>query len=225
VYCQGHHYSATCDKVKDVKARKDILLKNGRCFNCLKANHKLKDCCSQKICCNCHQRHHQSICTSGLSAEAEHFVPQSKLKEPVIAEGNKDTQGSYYLSSNATDTRQFKGGILLQTAQAIALEETGTRQAPVRILFDCGSQRSYVTENLCSKLGLSPIQSERLHLNTFGDAQHKTRNCKSYKLCLSKPVSLDKTEILVLSFPVICANLAPVVNVAQFSHLMCLELL
>ena len=54
-YCQGHHYSASCDKVKDVKARKDILLKNSHCFNCLKANHKLKDCRSPKTCRNCHQ--------------------------------------------------------------------------------------------------------------------------------------------------------------------------
>jgi len=164
VYCQGHHYSAACNKVK---ARKNILLKNGCCFNCLKANHKLKDCRSPKTCCNCHQRHHQSICTSGLSAEAEPFVPQSKPKEPVTAEGIKNTQCSYYLS-NATDTRQFKGGILWQTTQAIALDETGTWQAPVRILFDCGNQRSYATENLCSKLELSTIRSERLHLHTFG---------------------------------------------------------
>ena len=222
-YCQGHHYSASCNKIKDVKARKDILLKNGRCFNCLKANHKLKDCRSPKTCRNCHQRHHQSICTSGLSANAEPFVPQSKPKEPATAEDNEDTQGSYYLS-NSTDAQQFRGDVLLQTAQATALDVTSKRQAPVRVLFDCGSQRSYVTENLCSKLELSPIRSERLHLNTFGDAHHKTRNCKSYKLCLSKPGSLDKTEILVLSFPVICANLAPLVNIAQFSHLMGLEL-
>ena len=79
-YCQGNHYSASCDKVKDVKVRKDILLKNGHCFNCLKANHKLKDCRSPKTFRNCHQRHHQSICTSGLSPEAEPFIPQSKPK-------------------------------------------------------------------------------------------------------------------------------------------------
>jgi len=74
-YCRGLHYSASCDKVKDIKARKDILLKSGRCFNCLKANHKLKDCRSPKTCRNCRQRHHQSIYSSSLSAEAEPFVP------------------------------------------------------------------------------------------------------------------------------------------------------
>ena len=75
VYCKGQHYSASCDKVQDVKARKDILLKSGRCFNCLRSNHKLRECRSPKTCRNCYQRHHQLIC-SGLSAEAKPFVPQ-----------------------------------------------------------------------------------------------------------------------------------------------------
>ena len=78
--------------------------------------------------------------------------------------------------SNTTNTQVFKGGVLLQTARTIASDETGTQQELVRALFDCDSQRSYVTENLCSKLGLSPVQSERLYLNTFGDAQHRARN-------------------------------------------------
>jgi len=101
---------------------------------------------------------------------------------------------------------------------------TGTRHALVRILFDCGSQRSYATENLCSKLGLSPVRSERLHLNTFGDAQHKARNYKLFKLFLRKPGLSDKTELLVLSFPIICSALPPVSNLNQFSHLLDLEL-
>ena len=126
--------------------------------------------------------------------------------------------------SNTTNTQVFKGGVLLQTARTIASDETGTQQELVRALFDCDSQRSYVTENLCSKLGLSPVQSERLYLNTFGDAQHRARNCKLFKMYLCKPGSSDKAEILVLSFPVICSALPLVSNLHQFTHLMGLEL-
>ena len=32
VYCNGQHYSASCDKVCDIKLRKDVLIKTGRCF-------------------------------------------------------------------------------------------------------------------------------------------------------------------------------------------------
>ena len=157
VYCKGQHYSASCDKVQDVKARKDILLKSGRCFNYLKDNHKLKECRSPKTCRRCHQRHHQSIC-SVLSAEAETFIPQSNATNSVTSGTNEIINST--ASSNTTNTTEFKGGILLQTAKAIACDETSQKQTCVRILFDCGSQRSYVTESLCSKLDLSPVRSD-----------------------------------------------------------------
>lgn len=94
----------------------------------------------------------------------------------------------------------------------------------MHVLFNCGSQRSYVTEGLCSKLQLSPIQSEQLHLNTFGDAQHKPKNCKLFKLYLGKLDFTDKTEILALSFPIICSTLPAVSNLSQYAHLSGLEL-
>ena len=78
VYCSGQHYSASCDKVKFTKDRRDILIKSGRCFNCLKPNHKTRDCHSQRTCRNCHQRHHQSICDK-LFTETKSFVPPPSL--------------------------------------------------------------------------------------------------------------------------------------------------
>ena len=44
VYCNGKHFSASCTAVVTAASRKEILLKSGRCFNCLKTRHKLKDC-------------------------------------------------------------------------------------------------------------------------------------------------------------------------------------
>lgn len=58
--------------------------------------------------------------------------------------------------------------VLLQTARAVVLDETGKISTPVRILFDTGSQRTYVTENLQPKL--KSVQHERLNLNTFGSS-------------------------------------------------------
>jgi hypothetical protein len=37
-----------------------------------------------------------------------------------------------------------------------------------RILFDTGSQRSYITDNLKTRLGLKTTKTETLQLNTFG---------------------------------------------------------
>ena len=62
VYCNEAHYSASCKQVPGSQARKEILLRSGRCFNCLKPNHKSRDCDSRNNCRYCHRRHHQSIC-------------------------------------------------------------------------------------------------------------------------------------------------------------------
>ena len=64
VYCNESHYSASCKRVSNVQDRRDILLKSGRCFNCLKTSHKSRDCNSRKMCRYCHRKHHQSICST-----------------------------------------------------------------------------------------------------------------------------------------------------------------
>ena len=70
-------------------------------------------------------------------------------------------------AANATDYRENKC-ILLQTAQAIALNELNKKFAHIRVLFDSGSQRMYITKCLRDKLNLKPIGQKQLHLNTFG---------------------------------------------------------
>ena len=67
VFYNELHYSASCDKVRDVKDHKDILIKTGRCFNCLKANHKTKKCPSTQTCRLCHKKHHRLIYKSLLA--------------------------------------------------------------------------------------------------------------------------------------------------------------
>jgi len=75
VYCNGEHYSASCEKVRGLKERRELLLKSGRCFNCLKNNHKSKDCSSQRNCRYCHKCHHQSICETHLSSSIDPQEP------------------------------------------------------------------------------------------------------------------------------------------------------
>ena len=52
--------------------------------------------------------------------------------------------------------------VILQT---LDLMKPGKCSIPFRILFDKGSQQSYVTENLYSKLTLKPVEHEKLSLN------------------------------------------------------------
>ena len=67
--------------------------------------------------------------------------------------------------------------MLLQTARAFACSKEGGVSAKIQILFDTGSQRTYVTEALCRRLCLKPVSKERLHLNIFGEPTFKERTC------------------------------------------------
>ena len=50
IYCGEEHFSASCPKVNSASKRKEILLKSGHCFVCLRSNHKSCECSSTKSC-------------------------------------------------------------------------------------------------------------------------------------------------------------------------------
>ena len=135
VYCSGQHYLASCDKVKLAKDQKNILIKSGCCFNCLKHNHKTRDCHSQRT---CHQRNHQSICDN-LSVEARQFVPS-----PNMPPTNSTVDYNNLVTSATTNAVEERKMVLLQTAQAVAGNDTSERGTRVRALFDSGSQRDHI---------------------------------------------------------------------------------
>ena len=62
VYCGEDHYLASCEKVKDLSTRKDLIKRDRRCFICLAQGHHAAQCHSVKRCRKCNNRHHQSVC-------------------------------------------------------------------------------------------------------------------------------------------------------------------
>ena len=84
-------------------------------------------------------------------------------------------------TANTTNTIKDRCTILLQRAIVAAFGEASANSALVHILFDSGSQMSYVTESIQRKLNL-PIKVKKLHLNTFGPTGYKTQSCSLVKL-------------------------------------------
>ena len=122
-------------------------------------------------------------------------------------------------TANTTNTVKDRRTILLQTARVMAFSEESKQPVPVRVLFDSGSQMSYVTENLQRKLNLKPVKVERLHLNTFGTTNYKTQSCNIVQLSLQKPGCNEIVVISALSSPVICSPLPSAVDSQRYSHL------
>ena len=60
-YCEQNHSAARCKTVTDIDVKKDILMKSGRCFVCLRRGHKAKECRSPYKCSACGRRRHQCL--------------------------------------------------------------------------------------------------------------------------------------------------------------------
>ena len=211
VYCGEVHYSAACKKVVNVKEHKEILKQLGRCHNCLKPNHRVRDCESRRNCRYCHHKHHQSLCESR---------PADKGDDNTGEQGTP-TQDTTVNTSNSIKGQQL---VLLQTARAEATNKRYNRTENVRILFDNGSQRSYITDSLKAKLGLSPIKKEKLNLNTFEDSKFKPQRCDVVRVYLRKPGNEKVFYVDALSFPTICSALPCSVNLGNHSRISNLEL-
>ena len=153
-YCKGGHFSASCESVTDPRARFEILKRDGRCFVCLSLDHQSTSC--EKNCRRCNGNHHQSICRRQTHRKSQHDLSANKNSQETQNSTlvTQSTEVSQLPQSTTTASSGSKGTVLLQTASAIARNEDSTKSTRVKILFDNGSQRSYVTDNLKSRLGL-----------------------------------------------------------------------
>ena len=235
VYCNGEHYSASCMRVVNVNDRKDILRKYGRCFNCLKPHHKSRDCDSRRTCRYCHRKHHQSICERPVDggtpatnlAQQNAITPSQRPNShtsPAQQNADGQPQNTHQSQSVTTSTCNKMPGnqvVLLQTATATAISGHGA--IPVRVLLDNGSQLSYITTSLQSRLRLAPIRQERLHLNTFGSDTFATKACDVVQFLLQGP-GQQTIEITACTSPVICSRLPALIDVTKYAHLAELEL-
>ena len=126
-------------------------------------------------------------------------------------------------TTTTTSTKRAKGSILLQTATAIATNEDQSKSVPVRILFNNGSQHSYVTDHIKAKLGLTAMSTETLHLNTFGENAYRKQKCQDVTLPLRSSKD-EYVEISALNFPVICSPLPKRIDATKYPHLADLDL-
>ena len=62
--------------------------------------------------------------------------------------------------------------VTLQTVQAVAKGRRGDR---IRVLFDLASHKPFVTSRTVDSLGLNPLRSEWLAVNSFSRKANKTQ--------------------------------------------------
>ena len=139
----------------DPAERKQSLRKAGRCFVCLRKHHTSRDCHSPSKCGNCGGRHHTSICKGGVVQDGAR-TPVSRQDTGGTTATNPPQQVGHGNRVNNTPTSTAtlqssttKVPVLLQTAQAPVFKPSNpTTTMNIRLIFDSGSQRSYISEKV-----------------------------------------------------------------------------
>ena len=121
------------------------------------------------------------------------------------------------VNNAVTSTRRNKRMVLLQTARTFAHASDG-EAVPVRVLFDNGSQRSYLTNSLKTRLGLKPLKKEIVNLNVFGSDSFRRQTCDLVKVKLQGR-SNEMFEIVALGFHTICSSLPRAINLYQYFNI------
>ena len=99
-----------------------------------------------------------------------------------------------------------KHSVLLQTIKIEVSDDQNMKFVTVKVLFDSGSQKSYVTQRLVDCLNLRPVHKQDIYVNSFGCASGKFINTFEYKLCL-KATDGSYCYIEGTCVPTICAPL------------------
>ena len=169
-YCKGSHTSTNCEVHKDQQSRIAIIKQEKLCFNCL-AHHCVSQCSSRNQCQKCNGKHHTSICNSS--------TPTSSNSTPSNNIGTTPSDQSQPPSNSTTDTdtttflttfvpSQLTGNTVCLLKIAIATVVNGSLEAEAHILFDKGSQQSFLTEKLAYLLEVVPHSSEHISLTSYG---------------------------------------------------------
>ena len=228
-YCQQPHLASACKSVTAVEERKRILREAGRCFVCLRRGHVVRQCTSRGRCSHCRGRHHGSICGNQKPAEGEAKPPDSREGAPVKTNpsGTNPAAAPFKPDTSTTLWTNSSQAVLLQTAKAAGFNPANPkRSGHVRVVFDTGSQRSYVTEHVARNLSLVEEGEQPLTILTFGSNREQTRVCKFVTMGLASRDGMTK-QLRLFVVPTICEPIAcQPISFCQsdFSHLAGIDL-
>jgi len=207
-FCKGSHAPINCEVHKDQQSRLAIIKQEKLCFNCL-AHHRVSQCSSRNRCRKCNGKHHTSICnrsapsgSNPTSSNDSATTTRNQSQSPSNSTASTDTTAS--LSTIVPSHLTRNTVCLLKTA--IATVVNGSVQAEAHILFDEGSQRSFLTEKLARLLEVVPCSSEHISLTSFGSTRPLPRRLDNVIINL-KTSKGELMPILALVVPNIAAPL------------------
>lgn len=201
LFCQRNHRASDCTSVTNIGEKKAHFRRQGRCFICFRrGEHIARNCNANIQCTECKGRHHKAVCEKLLAPTKEENESES---ESNSGNETKTNAGCAAFHVN-TGTQVF-----LQTAQVFVANPNreNCQGIQVRALFDTGSQRSYLSQQIVNKLKLETVQTDNLIITTFGEDNKKAKAVNLVELSVRKPETGFVTNLNVFAVPKICSDL------------------
>lgn len=184
--CEGAHAIYQCKQFEgqSPEERSDFVQSKGLCFNCLSANHSVKQCRQSMCCRRCGRRHHLMLHYERVkSQEIEKSSPreptnQARVEPPVRnVPLNKEIEKrvAVHFAAESNESR-----VLLATAM-VRVKSSNGHSLIVRALIDQGSEVSFVTEATTQSLGLKKSFVNGI-VSGIGEGQTKTKSMVSVKV-------------------------------------------
>ena len=164
-----NHASEQCYSIKGLNGEelRGKVRDSRLCYICL-GKHFARDCYSKIKCKGCGGRHNSILCTKGnpsVSASSDQSTP---LRETQPQSQNQRNVVSYAHFENQNKTT------VMQVVKA-KLQSKGGKIVEANMLFDGGSDLSFVTQDLVKKLDLKKSGEETFSFSGFGDAESGPR--------------------------------------------------
>ena len=186
-YCKGGHAHQDCANVKSEEERRQLLRKFGRYLICARKGHISRDCRSKLSCNVSTGKHYVFICYKGNSTQGDQFSSASRSDRGGSAHSDNSSHafnaqpmgsggGNALLTAQTVTSPTFHaravGRVALQTAQAVV--RGNNKSVRVRVLFDAGSHRSFITTRAVKMTGVSIKGKEWIEISAFSQ---RTEDC------------------------------------------------
>ena len=209
--CSTPHQTHQCRRLLklNVQERREKLMGSGICLKCLQkstpeAPHKFKLCRSK--CSKCSGSHHSFLCSPSHSKSKPQF-PNSKSKHHSDSVSHDTDTPQNHSVSNTTQSKVYSSSsdtnVLLQT---LKVSVKGRKTVKANILFDTGSDRTYVSQSLVDRVQPEWIEQRELSFASFGSKTASSLEKRNvYNLLLQGPGEM--VSVQATSIPIICSPL------------------
>ena len=196
-FCNQNHDNGKCNVVTDYESRKNKIWQNKLCFKCLRSGHLKRNCESKSKCYQCKSNsHHTAVCDK--SEQNNHDIDKKPEKENEPPDEN----------SVSTNMINSKTTVFLQTASAYIFDDSSERSYVVKVLFDPGSQQTYISQRIADRLDFTPISQRKMSVKTFGTDKVNDMLLNEYNFSLMGIKKKTSVKLSAFAVPLICSPLS-----------------